>query len=270
MDPISIGLLAGQVAAPILGGLAGQLFGEEDRARARELLRQSVADWDALDPTVQAQLIDETLANTAPEDPVLREAQMGALAQMARTAREGGLAVEDRAKALEAQRQTAQVERGAREALSQNFQARGAGGSGLELAEQLAAQQGAADRNSAYGMGVAADASRRALEAAARSGSMAGAVREQDFQVADAKRRAKMTIAQFNAQMRQGAQQQTFNNRARRVEGRADARGGLVRDHQGRADYASQVGVGVGGAVSDGLGTAYRSRREDEFWGGKR
>lgn len=124
------------------------------------------------------------------EDPSLREGQMSALQLMSDRAT-GGLTAEDKAAFNQLRNEVATQNRGEQQALLQEMQARGLGGSGAELASRLQAQQSAANRAAQGADDIAAAASRNALEAAARYGTMSGDVRNQDFainkQMADAR-----------------------------------------------------------------------------------
>jgi hypothetical protein len=96
--------------------------------------------------------------------------------------------------------------RGQREATMQNLAQRGMGGSGQELAAQLAQQQGAAQRQSLQQQQVLSDAAGRRQRALGQLGSMSTTMGEGD-------RQAKMNLAQFNSQQR--LRQQQMNNTMR-------------------------------------------------------
>lgn len=130
-------------------------------------------------------------------DPATRAAQMQALAQLQSRATDG-YNVEDRAAIQQAMNETAQQEASQRGALQASMQARGAGGSGAELAMQLANQQGAASRNNVQGLQIAADGRRRALEAAMQSGQLGGSIRGQDYSEQAARAQAQDAINRFN------------------------------------------------------------------------
>lgn len=105
-------------------------------------------------------------------DPRMMEASMKALQQLSDIGSQGGMTAMDRAQLGSIMGQIGASERGAREAILQNAAMRGVGGSGLELAAQLANNQSQAQNASQQGLGVAALAQQRALEALAQSGQL--------------------------------------------------------------------------------------------------
>jgi hypothetical protein len=98
----------------------------------------------------------------------------------------------------EIQQSNAQKERGAREAILQNANARGVGGSGLELAAQLQAQQSSADRNASESMQVNAMAQQRALQALMQGENMAGNLSREDLALQSQRAQAQDAINSFN------------------------------------------------------------------------
>lgn len=114
-------------------------------------------------------------------DPQFKEAQMNALSGLQDYASEGGLNAQARGRLHDIAKDEGVRERGAREAIMQNANARGVGGSGLEFLSQLKNQQESAGRQSDRDTQVAADAEMRALDALVKGGSMAGDMRGQDF-----------------------------------------------------------------------------------------
>jgi hypothetical protein len=152
---------------------------------------------------VDARLADTVLAGpTAYDgistDPRLQEAQMAALNSLQDIANNGGMTAMDKANLSRVQMQTAQADRGRREAILQNMNARGMGGSGAELLAQLQSSQGATDRQAQEGLDIAGMAQLRALDAMARGGSLAGDIRGQDFGEQEAIARARDAINTFN------------------------------------------------------------------------
>lgn len=100
-----------------------------------------------------------------------RNAQNEALNQFSTWA-QGGLTNADRLAQQSANRQAALQEQAQRGAIMQNAQMRGVGGSGIELAGQLAAQQGGANRAQENQTSIAAMAQQRALQAAGALGDL--------------------------------------------------------------------------------------------------
>jgi hypothetical protein len=140
-------------------------------------------------------------------DPRLKDAQMAALSQLAGIAEGGGMNAADKANLAAIQSQTGQADRGRREAILQNMQQRGFGGSGNELLAQLSSSQAATDRSAQEGLNIAGMAQQRALDAMMQSGNLAGGIRGQDFgeqaRIAD----ARDAVSRFNAGVQNNANQ---------------------------------------------------------------
>lgn len=211
-------------------------------------------------------------------DPRLKEAQMRALGGLEDVSRQGGLTSVDRARISDIQRRGASAERGSREAILQNAQARGVGGSGLELASQLSASQASADRNAQEGENVAARAEQRALDALQGAGDMGGRMRSQDFGEQERISQARDSINRFNAANRTDANrtnagvrnaaalsnrdfgyagQQDINDLRRKkfqdnysiAQGRAGIANNLASMEEGRRNSGIQTTVGAGTAA---------------------
>lgn len=141
------------------------------------------------------------------QSPETKQAQMDALAQLQNITSSGGLTAQDQANINRIQQQEDIKSRGSREAILQGAQARGVGGSGLELMAQLQNQQDAATRASQRGTDVAAQAQERALQALMSQGQLGGQIGQQQFQQDAQKAQAQDAIARFNAQQQTQANQ---------------------------------------------------------------
>lgn len=192
LDPITGSIIAGG-AGEVLGGL----FGGDDEKRARRERQRALAELAGLN--IEA---DPSQLDAYRTDPRMRLAQTTAVDELGRVGREGGMDIGSRVAYQEAADETAQRERGSREAILQSMAARGQGGGGAELAAQLANQQGAAERNASTGRAAAADARQRALTALTQSGQLAGQTRSADFGEASGKAAAHDAIERFNASQR--------------------------------------------------------------------
>lgn len=151
----------------------------------------------------QAVLMERSSMEDVSVDPALRNAQLDALQGLQDISSNGGLTAADMAKLSRISSEEQSKERGAREAILQNAQQRGVGGSGIELLAQLQNQQSSADRQAQRDLDVAAMAQDRALQALQQSGSLSGQLRTQDFNEQSQIAAAKDAISQFNAQNRQ-------------------------------------------------------------------
>ena len=151
----------------------------------------------------QTFLQDPSAFNSIETDPELQKAQMAALSQLQEIGSEGGLTKTDRAKLNQIKSQEDAANRGQREAIMQRAQARGMGGSGLEIASQLQNQQDSATRQAQRDMDVGALAEQRALDAILQGGNLAGSMQNTAFNQQAQKAEANDAISRFNTQNRQ-------------------------------------------------------------------
>ena len=151
----------------------------------------------------QAIMVERSAMNDVSTDPALKQAQMDALSGLQDISSSGGMTAMDRANLAKIEAEENAAARGQREAILSNAQARGMGGSGLELMSQMKNQQDSATRKSQRDMDVAAQAQQRALEALMQGGQMAGNMQGQDFNQKAQVAGANDAIAQFNAQNQQ-------------------------------------------------------------------
>lgn len=235
----------------MIGGIVGGIFGAQAAGKGERSARDAMSEilgnlQNVKVPTVEEQRIQLEMLKEAGiftpeqiaeiqqdpariaqivEDPALKDIQLQVMEQMARRG-QMGLAPEDRAALNTIRAQTAQQEKGSREAILQNMAARGAGGSGQELAAQLAASQGAAQTASQQGDAIASQASRNALEAIAQRANIAGQARSADFNTQAQNVQARNAVENFNTQLKANtmkenvgarnlAQQQNLGSRQR-------------------------------------------------------
>lgn len=205
------GAAAGSVAGPygaLIGGVIGGAIGffgsnseAEEKAKAaaqaaqdeilsiqappetaRAILMKHLEQAGVLTPELE-QKIDLEAANTVAENPQDRQIQMDAI-QRIKDVATGGLRPEDYAQQNKLRSEVERANQSRQQALIQQMQARGMGGSGAELAAQLQGSQSGANRELEGSLDIGAQASQRALEALAKYGSMAGDVRGQDYAAA--------------------------------------------------------------------------------------
>lgn len=245
-----VGTVIGGAIGGIVGGIAGFFGGKSEKEKAEELMREAYAEIEAVGapPELAREIILNKLQSEGmytpemeqeidlaaskmseiKEDQGLRDTQMSALELIKKRAM-GGLNAEDRAAFEKVRKGVRSDVRGKERQIISELAQRGQAGSGAELAARLAASQAGAEQASDEGMDIAAAASRNALEAAARSGSMAGDVRAQDFDVASTKARAEDERNRF-----------LFENsaalRARNVAGRNQAQRLNLSERQRIAD----------------------------------
>lgn len=245
-----VGTVVGGAVGAVIGGIAGFFGGRSEKKKAEELMKQAYAEIEAIGapPELAREIILNKLQSEGmyipemeqeidlaaskmsqlKEDQSLRDTQMSALELIKKRAM-GGLNAEDRAAFEKVRKGIRSDVRGKERQIISELAQRGQAGSGAELAARLSASQAGADLASEEGMDIAAAASRNALEAAARSGSMAGDVRAQDFNVESAKARAEDERNRF-----------LFENsaalRARNIAGRNQAQRLNLSERQRIAD----------------------------------
>lgn len=177
-------------------------YNQVDLPTAEELqykLYELVNNGDMTPEQAQAVLQQQSELGAITLDPKLKQAQMEALSQLQDIGQNKGLTDMDRAQLAQIQGEEASQARGAREAILQNAQARGMGGSGLEMLSQMKNQQDAATRQSGRDTQVAGLAQQRALQAIQSAGQLGGQIGSQDFSQQAQIAQAKDAINQFNA-----------------------------------------------------------------------
>lgn len=139
-------------------------------------------------------------------------AQRAALEQLSQIA-QGGYTAEEAAAMQRMRMETAQQEQSQRQAVQQQMAMRGMSGSGAELAGQLAAQQGGANRANQMQLETQAQAQRRALQALGMQGDLSSGMRGQSFDEEATRRGATDDFTRWNLDRRGGAAQQRYANR---------------------------------------------------------
>lgn len=148
----------------------------------------------------EAQLLQSNAFNDIVTDPALAGAQKQALAALQEVGTSGGMTAIDKARLQDITNEQNQVAKGRNEAVMQQAQQRGMGGSDINTVNQLLNEQGAADRASQRGTDVAAEAQARALQALQAAGTTAGQIRGQDYGEQSNKAQAENAIDLFNKQ----------------------------------------------------------------------
>jgi hypothetical protein len=211
MDPMT-GMAIASVAAPIVGGLVGNLMGSGDRKRQAAMIKRAMAELDAvgqppdlsreiifkelqragiLTPQLEEEITvaESEMGKLKEQDPSLRDTQRQALERIKQQAATG-LTAEDRASLNQVRGEVQRDSEAKRQQIMQSMQSRGMGGSGAELMSALQSAQGAADQAATGSDAVMAQAQQRALQALSESGRMAGDIRGQDFGIDSARAQA--------------------------------------------------------------------------------
>jgi hypothetical protein len=216
-------LIAG-IGAPIAGGIIGNIAAQGSQSQDQQALQNALAQiqgvnvpgvaeqqWQLAQEQAQGALTPEALAayqmgpnamsgiQTNPAYAQAQQQQLQALQQLGA----GGLTAQERANIISANQQAAGVGNAANAATLQAMNARGMGGSGAQLAAQLANNQNAANMASQQGANINAQAQNQALGAMSQAGSLAGQMQAQQFGQQAAIAQAQNAINQFNTQNQQ-------------------------------------------------------------------
>ena len=266
MGPLALAGIGAGIQAGT--GILGYLLSMPDRQKAEDIIRAAADEFGNIDEAALEKLVAQEVGPSAMEgiktDPRLKSAQFAALDRLEQMGREG-LTLEDKAAQNEAMRAAARQESAGRQAIAQDFAARGQLGGGAQLAMQLANQQGAAERASQTSMQTAANAQRRMYDAMLQSGQLAGNLRNQDFGEQERIAQAKDAVQRYNAGARQQAGQAQFNAQqtlANRKLQAAQLKSGVYGN---RAQATQGIFGAVGGAANQGfnLGAGYMAQQQN-------
>ena len=276
MIPVMAAVTAGSVGLGVLFNLIGEAEAAGDYKKAQQLREEARKRIEDIKDPELKQVIAEQLGPSAMEgiqgDPALRQAQLLALKKLQDVGNSDGMDAESR-QALEQARQEAMRQNQAdQQAILSGAAARGMRGSGMAMSAQLQAQQGSADRNALGNINAAGDARRRALQALAQSGQMAGDVRTQDFGEEAAKAKAADAIAAWNANTRQGVQSENNQNELYRSsfslkKGTASAQAidNEASGYDAKAGRKKRIWGDAGEGIVKGA-TGYASGMKDGKW----
>lgn len=212
---------AGAGVGAALGGLAASGQAGADYSAGMQALNNAAANYNGIGvPTVGSQQVSlqqylnqgqlnpylqnagqqgNSQLNTVTTDPRLLAAQMGALSQMQQVA-QNGMSDVDRAQMSQALQQANASTNANQQSILANEARRGVGGSGNELAQELAASQAGSNQANANSLQIAAQAMQNRLAAAQGSQQMASGIQQQQYgQMANAAK-AQDVINQFNTQ----------------------------------------------------------------------
>jgi hypothetical protein len=229
-----VGNVVGAIGGGLLGGLAGLFGGGKKKPSPEEIAAQELKDAYAgtivltpeqrkvrlemlkdvgrLSPEMEQEILQQdSELKGLKVDPRFKAAQMKALTNLEQQGQQG-LTLEDRTALMETQRQAAQQNQGQQEAILQNMEARGMGGSGAELAARLQASQSGADAAAQKGLQIAAQAQRARMDALARAGAAAGQMGQQEFENQGSVASAQDVINRFNTGSRQNVQQRNVQS----------------------------------------------------------
>lgn len=165
------------------------------KVELQQLVQQGLVDPESANAVlVQHNAYDEVSGNDQ-----ARGAQLEALQSFQDQASAGGLSDTSRASIQATLDEVANTERGQRQAIGEDARRRGVSGSGLELAEQLMAQQSSADQAGRRGMDIAALAEQAKIDALKNAANIGTTVQGQDLETQSNKAAAANQIAMYNA-----------------------------------------------------------------------
>lgn len=218
-------LVAAAIAAPILGGIAGNEAARGDDKAARDARARALAELSNLyAPGMTEQMVNfdeyQNMGQLTPEledlfqqeksamegislDPNTRAAQMQALSQLKAIVDGGGYSDAEKAKLESMFQDTSREMAGQNQAIKEDMARRGMGGSGLELAQRMQANEESINRRADNEREIAGMASDRALSALNQMYGVAGGIEDRSFGQQSDKARASDIINQFNTSLRQ-------------------------------------------------------------------
>lgn len=185
-------------------------------------------------------------------------AQRRALAQMERLYQEGGLTGADRAMMDSVRRAQEQAARGQREAIVQQANARGMGGSGTSLLAQMQGSDAAQSRAADFDAQMAQAAQQRAFQAMQASAGLGGQMRGQGFDE-DVTRRS--AIDDFNQRQTEYARGREHTNVGLRNRSRESRRDANQQAYENRTSATSGM---TGQYGADQSRRQWDQRRQDE------
>lgn len=157
-------------------------------------------------------LPEELQAQIIQEDPTLKATEMAALQEMQNLAKQG-MSAEDAYNYMTAASRTGQEARGREEAIINEMQRKGMGGSGLEYALRTQAGQSAIDRFAENQALQAAKTAEMQALANIQQAAMAGDIRGQDYRTSASNVDILNRFAQDNARNRQDVQRANIDRR---------------------------------------------------------
>jgi len=173
-------------------------------AQEQELHLQQMVEQGIIKPEEAATILQQqSELNNITLDPNLKRNQMDALLGLQDISDSGGHTAMDDANLARITSQEDAAAKGKRAAIMQGAEARGMGGSGLQLMDQLQNEQDSATRKSQRDLDVAGQSKQRALEALMQAGQLSGNMQNQDFNQQAQVAGANDAISNFNARNQQ-------------------------------------------------------------------
>lgn len=178
-------------------------------AEAMQIVLQKYKSAGQLTPEMEQTFLQgkTNLSSVAPNQQD-RVAQMNALNQLQQLGTNGGELLSDKAALNNTINASNTANRGRQQAILQNAQARGVGGSGASLAAQLDAAQNEANQQNSNALNIDAQAQQRALQAISQGGALGSQMEKQDYAEKANAAQAQDAIDRFNMANRQNVSNQ--------------------------------------------------------------
>lgn len=164
------------------------------------------------DPTLVSNLGDiSSQYDQIKGDPRFQTAQYQSLGALDDIVNSGGLTASDKLANQQAQDDVSMQNSRAQGAITRDLAERGLGGSGMEMAQRLSANQTAANLNANAAQTQQATAQQRALDAIMQRGNLSGSMQAADYAQQNKAAEAKDLIAKFNQTNAYNVNQQNAN-----------------------------------------------------------
>ncbi len=256
------------------GALLGEVAGGNKDAEARRMLELALEGYRGLEIPVLEELVAEELGPSAMEgvqgDPQLAAIQRQALAMLSEYATGRGSTI-DRAAMARIGNDVSSVAAQQRHAIQNENAQRGTYGSGGELLAMMGAGQQATQRAAQGGLDTAARAEQRRYQSIGDMGSMAGGMRNQQYNEQARAAQARDAIAQYNAAARAQAKQynaqlptQRFQMQMAKTQGQSGMLGNLSQNATQSADSTRQFMAAMSAAAARQADEQMKQMREAE------
>lgn len=248
--------------------MAISLFGEEkaknlSEAQLRQLERQ-LGNIDAIKlpdlPELQAEELGESAVAGMQTDPVMRNKQLAALAEIQSLIDSGGMDLQSKATLVEALNAADAQQRRARAGVANDMAQRGQLDGGARLMMDLDAAQAGSNNARNASIQAAADASARRIQAIRDASALTGNLREMDWREKETSARAKDLREERNANERSktalynaGLPQQAFTNAMSKATGQIAPGNNLAMALGSQATSTQQLYSGLGQAAYQGF-----------------
>lgn len=270
MDPVTIGMLIGQVGVPIISGIIGRIMSDDLSEEERQEWQRALEEYAAMAPPEHRDLIAREVARSRmgevrrnPEMEAMLDEVQSRQMEVART----GESARGRADYEQSAMESAQLERSQREGAVSRADSLGLGPEAA-FSDALVAGQSGADRERMAGLQRAAYGEEARMGALGAAGNLAASRSASQWAQDAAVAQAQDDLSMFNVGQFNTTQRYNEDNRYRNFNAQLDLANARSGVHQRRAGYLgdkgqqvredwANVGRGVGGVL--GAGVQYRN-----------